>query len=200
VDRGPVGSFGKPIFIFDMKVVDKDDRECPPNVPGELVARIRVLGAAVNYFDNPEASEKKTRGGWIRSGDIVHVDEDGWYYFDYREGGGLRRSGDFIQPDKVEKAMGEHSDVSEAAVFGIPAASGAPGESDLVAAVTIFPGRDPDPASMFRLAREKLEANSVPSYIMVLDEIPKTISEKPQERFLLQKFEQGERVFKLEDY
>jgi len=201
VGQGPVGSFGKPIPMFNIKVVDEDDSECPPNVPGELVARIRVMGAAVNYFDNPEASEKKTRGGWIRSGDMVHRDEKGWFFFDYRKGGGLRRAGDFIQPDTVERAVGEHPDVSEVAVFGIPAASGAPGESDLVAAITMLPGKELDPTSLFKLAIDKLEANSVPGHILVLDEIPKTISEKPQERFLKKCFEeQSERVYKLEDY
>lgn len=201
VGKGPVGSFGKPIPLFNMKVVDENDRICPPHVPGELVGRIRFLGAAVNYFDNPEASRKKTRGGWIRSGDIVHVDADGWFFFDHRAGEGLRRAGDFIQPDAVERAIGEHPDVSEVAVFGIPATSGAPGESDLVAAFTLFPGKKPDPASLFELAARKLEANSVPSYLLFLDEIPKTISEKPQERFLKKSFaEQPERVYKLEDY
>ncbi len=201
VGKGPVGSFGKPIPIFNMNVVDQNDRDCPPDQPGELVARIRVMGAAVNYLDNPEASAKKTQGGWIRSGDIVHRDKDGWYFFDYRAGGGLRRAGDFIQPDTVEKIIGEHPSISEVAVFGIPAASGAPGESDIVAAFTLFPGQEPDPASIFELAKQKLDANSAPGYLMVMDDIPKTISEKPQERFLMECFEnQPNNVFKREDY
>jgi len=201
VGKGPVGSFGKPIIIFDMKVFDENDKECPPNVPGELVARVRGMGAAVNYFDNPDASKKKTRGGWIRSGDVVHTDDDGWFYFDYRSGGGLRRSGDFIQPDTVEKAVGEHPDVSEVAVFGIPAKSGAPGESDIVAAFSLFTGKQPDPAAIFETAAKKLEANSVPSYIMHMDQIPKTITEKPQERFLKKSFEDNkDRVYKQDDY
>jgi acyl-coenzyme A synthetase/AMP-(fatty) acid ligase len=201
VGQGPVGSFGKPIPLFDMKVVDENDKPCPPNVPGELIARIKIMGATVNYFDNPEASDKKTRGGWIRSGDMVHTDENGWYFFDYRAGGGLRRSGDFIQPDAVERIIGEHPDVSEVAVFGIPAESGSPGESDLVAGLTLFPGKEPDPASIYETAKKGLEPNSVPSYLLYLDKIPKTISEKPQERFLKQSFEEEpDRVYKFEDY
>ena len=86
-------------------------------------------------------------------------------------------------------------------VFGIPAESGAPGESDLVAAVTLFNGNNPNPSNLFEHARKGLEANSVPSYLLFLEEIPKTISEKPQERFLKQKFEEHpEMVYKLEDY
>ncbi len=196
--KGPIGSFGKPAGLFKMRVVDENDKPCPPNVPGEVIACFRGAGAVVNYFDNPEASEKKTRGGWNRTGDIVHVDENGWFFFDYRAGGGLRRSGDFIQPDTVEKVLGEHPDVSEVSVFGIPAAGGAPGESDLVAGIVLFKGKEPDPAGIFECARKGLEANSVPSYLLFLEEIPKTISEKPQERYLKEKFENHpERVYKL---
>ncbi len=201
IGKGPIGSFGKPIGIFDMRVVNEQDVPCPPNVPGEIIAKPRGVSAFVNYFDNPDASQKKTRGGWNRTGDIAHVDENGWYFFDYRMGGGLRRSGDFIQPDTVEKVIGEHPDVSEVSVFGIPAQSGAPGESDLVAGVVLFDGRQPDPSALFACARKGLEANSVPSYLLFLEEIPKTISEKPQERFLRQYFEERpEVVYRLEDY
>ena len=201
IGKGPIGSFGKPIFLFNMKIVDEKDNPCPPNVPGEVIAKIRGVDAFVNYYDNPEASKKKTLGGWNRTGDIAHTDEEGWFFFDYRVGGGLRRAGDFIQADNVEKVIGEHPDVSEVSVFGIPSESGAPGESDLVAAVTFFEGKKPDPASLFQHARKGLEANSVPSYLLYLEEIPKTISEKPQERFLKQNFEDHpELVYKLEDY
>ncbi len=201
IGEGPIGSFGKPIGLFSMKVVDENDNPCPPNVPGEVIARIKGIPAFVNYYDNPEASKKKTMGGWNRTGDIVHVDENGWFYFDYRVGGGLRRAGDFIQADNVERVIGEHESVSEVSVFGIPAESGAPGESDLVAGVVLFEGYERDPATLFAIARKGLEANSVPSYILFLDEIPKTISEKPQERFLKEKFENNkEDVCKAKDY
>jgi len=97
--------------------------------------------------------------------------------------------------------IGEHPDVSEVSVFGIPSAGGAPGESDLVAGIVLFDGKAPNPEDIFERARKGLESNSVPSYIMFLDEIPKTISEKPQERFLKQNFEERpELVYKLEDY
>jgi len=202
VDQGPVGSFGKPVdSIMEMEIFDENDEPCPPGQVGELVTRPRGGKAKVDYLDNPEASKDKTRGGWLRTGDMAWKDEDGWFFFAYRKGGGLRRSGDFIQPDKVEKVIGEHPDVSEVAVFGIPAESGAPGESDLVAAVMPFEGADPDPGDIFNHARKGLEPNSVPSYLMFVEEIPKTISEKPQERFLKQIFEEHpEKVHKLSDY
>jgi crotonobetaine/carnitine-CoA ligase len=189
VGQGPVGSFGKPAPGLEMKILDEDDNECPPGVVGEICSRPATGDPAkVEYFDNPEASEKKTRGGWLRSGDMGHSDEEGWLYFDYRKGGGIRRNGDFINPGFVEKVIAEHPDVSDVFVYGIPAKTGAPGESDVVAAISPMPGRTIDPKSVFELCRKGLETNFVPSYLQVVDEIPKTASEKPQERFLRERF------------
>jgi crotonobetaine/carnitine-CoA ligase len=73
-------------------------------------------------------------------------------------------------------------------VYGIPSASGVPGEKDVVAAVV---PKDPDLAAfdvqgLYRLCRQKLEASVVPTCIQLLHQIPKTASEKPQDRFLIE--------------
>jgi len=181
----PVGSFGKPIeFMMEMKVVDENDNECPPGVPGELVSRMKQGKTEVIYHGNEKASEEKTRGGWLRSGDMCHTDEEGNFYFDFRKGTELRRHGDFIQPDYVEKVIGEHPDVSEVCVYGIPSAGGAPGESDLVAAVTLFPGKELDLASIKEACKKGLEPNSIPSWLQVVNEMPKSASEKILDREL----------------
>jgi len=186
---GPVGSFGKPPEgLMEIRIVGEDDREVPPGVRGELISRMTTSPTEVTYFGKDRESREKTRGGWLRSGDICHRDEQGYLYFDFRKGGGLRRQGDFIQPDNVEKVIGGHPDVSEVCVYGIPAASGAPGESDLVAAVVAFPGRTLDPASVRDLCRENLEKNAVPSFLQLVEEIPKTVSEKALDRVLREAF------------
>jgi crotonobetaine/carnitine-CoA ligase len=173
-----------------MKILDENDGECPPGVIGEICSRpASGESARVEYFENPEASRQKTRGGWLRSGDMGHADAEGWLFFDYRKGGGIRRHGDFINPGFVEKVIAEHPDVSDVFVYGIPSRSGAPGEKDVVAAVVPTPGRTVDPRSVFALCRKGLEANFVPSYLQVVDEIPKTASEKPIERVLLERFD-----------
>ena len=186
---GPIGSFGKPPPNLEMKIVDDDGNECPPGVPGELISRpAGGEEAKVEYFRNEEASRAKTRGGWLRSGDICHRDADGWFYFDYRKGGGIRHNGDFVNAGFVEKVVAEHPDVSDVFVFGVPAASGAPGEKDIVAAVVPTDPKRFDAADVFRHCERGLEGNFVPSYLQVVSEIPKTASEKPQERFLLERF------------
>ena len=186
---GPIGSFGKPNpILYRMKIVDENDNELPPGERGELISRMTFGPTTVNYFGKKKESSEKTRGGWLRSGDICHKDKKGYLYFDFRKGGGLRRQGDFIQPDFVERVVGEHETVSEACVYGIPAASGAPGESDIVVAVAPFEGSTVDLDSLRELCRKKLEANSLPSYFQLVKEIPKSSSEKHLSRLLKDEF------------
>jgi len=184
---GPPDSFGKPVPGLEMKIVDERGVECPPGVVGEIVSRPATGEAAVvEYFGNPEASRAKTAGGWLRSGDMGHRDADGWLFFDYRKGGGIRHNGDFVNPGFVEKVIAEQPSVADVFVYGVPPASGAPGEKDVVAA--IVPRTPFDPQAIFAACRRGLEPNFVPSWIQVVEEIPKTISEKPQERVLLERF------------
>lgn len=201
VGQGPTGSFGKPIPSIEMKILDEAGRECPPGVVGEICTRPAGASAAppVDYHGNAEAGRNKVRGGWNRSGDMGHADAEGWLFFDYRAGGGIRHNGDFVDPSFVEKAIAEHPSVRDVFVYGVPAASGAPGEKDVVAAVVFAAGAARDVASVFAACRAHLEPNCVPSYLQVLDEIPKTASEKPQERILLEWFTpQAANVFRKE--
>jgi crotonobetaine/carnitine-CoA ligase len=194
---GPVGSFGKAAPNLEMKILDEEGNECPPGVAGELVCRPTTgENAEVEYFGNQAASREKTLGGWLRSGDVCHRDEEGWLFFDYRKGGAIRRSGDFVNPGFVEKVIAEHPQVTDVFVYGIPARSAAPGEKDVVAAVVPVERKSFDADSVFAACRAGLEPNSVPSYLQVVDEIPKTASEKPQERFLMEQFSpDAENVF-----
>ncbi|MCX5852707.1 MAG: AMP-binding protein [Deltaproteobacteria bacterium] len=186
---GPTGSFGKPIEgIMEMKVVREDDTECAPGEIGELISRMVGQKEEVQYHGKKEASEAKTRGGWLRSGDMCHGDDNGWFFFDFRKGGGLRRQGDFIQPEFVEKALAELPEVSDVCVYGIPAESGSPGESDIVAAIVPASGITIDPKKIFRTISSSLDNNSIPSFLQVVEEIPKTASEKNLDRVLRDEF------------
>jgi crotonobetaine/carnitine-CoA ligase len=200
--KGPIGSFGKPLpGLMEFRVVDENDTPLPPNTPGELIVKMNKGETTVDYLGNKDASEAKTRGGWLRTGDMVTQDEQGWYFFQNRKGSELRRAGDFIQPDHIERVMGEHPDVSEVCVYGIPAASGAPGESDLVAAIAPFEGRTIDPATIFEKCKQDLEPNFVPSFLQIKDTIPKTISEKALDRILKNEFSpDSDNVYAVTDY
>ena len=186
---GPIGSFGKPIEgVMDIKIVRQDDSECEPGEIGELIVVPKQGKAEVEYLGKKKASEEKTRGGVLRSGDMCHKDKEGWLFFDFREGGGLRRHGDFIMPEYVEKALADLPEVTDVCVYGIPAESGAPGESDIVAAVVPAPGQTLDLKKISKILSASLEKNSIPSFIQVVDEIPKSASEKNLDRILKDEF------------
>ena len=186
---GPVGSIGKAPPGFVGKIVDENDNEVPPGEPGEIVFQNKDGSSPiVSYFNNQKASSDKTRDGWLRMGDIGYKDEKGWFYFLYRKGGGIRHNGDFVNPAFVEKELAEHPSITDVFVYGVESKNGVPGEKDVVAAIVPTGRQHFDPGSIFLYCIEKLESNFVPSYLQVVQEIPKTASEKPQERFLLEAF------------
>ncbi|QNN59116.1 AMP-binding protein [Diaphorobacter ruginosibacter] len=187
IGGGPVGSIGRVAPYLAHRIVDDAGRDVPRGTPGELLVQpADGTPFQVEYVGNPEASAKKGAGGWLHMGDVVREDADGWLFFEYRKGGGIRRNGDFIATAYVEKAIAESGLVSDVYVYGVPASSSAPGEKDLVAAVVPLVDKEFDAQALFRRCREALEANFVPSFIQVVGEIPKTASEKPQERFLVE--------------
>ena len=187
--EGPIGSFGKPIEgVMEMKIVREDDSECAPGEIGELVVAQKQGKVEVEYLGKQKASQEKTRGGVLRTGDMCHKDENGWLFFDFRKGGGLRRQGDFILPEYVEKAIADLGYVSDVCVYGIPAESGAPGESDIVAAVVPVAGTTLDVKIISNELSKVLERGYIPQYLQIVDEIPKTASEKNLDRVLRDEF------------
>ena len=196
---GPLGSFGKPIEgLMEMKVVHEDDTECKPGEIGELICGRAGAREEVEYHGKKDASAAKTRGGWLRTGDMCHRDADGWFYFDFRKGGGLRRQGDFILPEYVEKALADLPDVNDVCVYGIPAESGSPGESDIVAAVVFAPGARLDVKIIASELSRTLEKGYIPQYLQIVDNIPKTASEKNLDRVLREEFsKEADNVFRF---
>jgi len=182
---GPVGSFGKAPDILEMTIVDEDDQPVPAGTIGELVGRPAGGSARLEYFKNSAASDRKTRGGWMHTGDMCWRDADGWYFFAHRkEEGGIRRMGEFIPEGFVRRVVLDHPDVADVHVYGVPSRTGAPGESDLVVAVVVGRPEAFDAGSLFERCGRLLERSHVPDYIQVVDELPKTASEKVQTRFL----------------
>jgi crotonobetaine/carnitine-CoA ligase len=179
---GPVGSFGKPPHgLIEMAVVDEGGKGVRPGVVGELVTRPAGQSASVEYYKNPEASRLKARGGWLHTGDMCRLDKDGWLHFAFRmEEGGIRKQGEFISEGFIRRVLVEHPAVVDVHVYGVPARSGAPGESDIVAAVVLRQFNDSAPRQLFDLCRQRLEHSHVPDYIQVVAELPKTASEKVQ--------------------
>ncbi|WP_317928435.1 class I adenylate-forming enzyme family protein [Halioxenophilus sp. WMMB6] len=187
---GPIGSCGQAPAMLELKIFDDDGNECAPGEPGEICFKNSDgTSPVVKYFKNPEASERKTVGGWLRMGDVGHVDENGWLYFHYRKGGGIRRNGDFVNPAFVEKALSQNDMVDDVFVYGVAMPGMAPGEKEVVAAIVPSSMDDFDAGAVFDACRKNLAASFMPTFLQVVEQIPKTASEKPQERFLLDAFD-----------
>lgn len=184
---GPIGSIGKPPPDSICTIFDELGRECPVGTLGEICFR-PVSGAhpPVVYFQNPEASAEKVSDGWIRTGDAGYKDADGWVYFAHRISNSIRRNGDFISASHIEAEIAALEDVADVHVYGLSTPGNAPGEKEVIAAIVPHPDRAFDLLGVFAHCREQIGSNSVPSFVQIVDEIPKTASEKPQERFLVQ--------------
>ena len=187
---GPVGSFGKPEGAYvEMKVEGKGGKPCEADEIGELMFRFRNQKNDFEYQSIPQADGNINENGWSRTGDMVHRDSDGWYFFDYRKDQDLRRYGEFIAAREVEGVLLAHPEVKEACVYGIAASSGAPGEHDLVAAIIPKTDITPDVSGIAAFCAAKLSAAAVPSYIQLVDAIPKTRTDKVVRRLLIEAFE-----------
>jgi crotonobetaine/carnitine-CoA ligase len=187
--NGPIGSCGRPLPNLQLAILDEQDRPCPPGIAGEICFR-NVDGTCptLEYMNDPGATARKLAGGWLRMGDVGHVDDAGWLHFHYRKGGGIRRNGDFVNAAAVEKALADLESIDDVYVYGVPLPGMAPGEKEVVAAVVPSePGRF-DPRVVFHACSARLDATAVPRFLQVLPEIPKTASEKPLERVMLEAF------------
>lgn len=113
---GPVGSIGRPVPSLEYRIVDDEGCDVRANQNSERVGEILFRHAdgspfRVTYFNNPSASEKKCAGGWLHMGDVVREDRDGWLYFLFRKGGGIRRNGEFINTVFIEKVIAQAPEI-----------------------------------------------------------------------------------------
>jgi len=188
---GPVGSIGKPPLGGICEILDSDGTILGPGEPGEICFRnADGTVAPVTYFGNPEASAAKTKGGWFRTGDIGWKDADGWLFFSHRDGQAIRRNGDFIDGRAIETAIAAMPGVADAYVYGLATPRNTPGEKEVIAA--IVPEKGFDPATVIPTCASALGSANVPTYLQIVEAIPKTASEKPQDRHLIAMLERND--------
>ena len=113
-------------------------------------------------------------------------------FFHFRKGGGIRRNGDFINSDIIEKVFSQLPEVTDVFIYGVASKSGVAGEKDIVAAIVLDNGVELDVHNIYQQVRKELSNGVMPSYLHIVEQIPKTASEKPQERFLLDAFDPQE--------
>ncbi|MCC7538894.1 MAG: AMP-binding protein [Deltaproteobacteria bacterium] len=155
------------------RVVRDDGSDAAPDEPGELW--LSNPATMRGYWEDEAATRATLVDGWLRTGDLVRRDADGWYTFVSRIKDVLRRRGHNVAPAEIEAALLEHPSVAEAAVIGTPSALG---EDDLVAFVAPRAGETCAPDTLLAWLRDRLSAYKVPDRIEVRDALPKTATER----------------------
>jgi long-chain acyl-CoA synthetase len=111
-------SVGVPVPVVDVRVVDPDGHDVPLGEVGELW--IQGPNVVKGYWDLPEATEQTFGNGWLKSGDVARLDEEGFVYIVDRAKDMVIRGGENVYCVEVEDVLFEHPDVADVAVIGVP--------------------------------------------------------------------------------
>ena len=172
-DARRVGAVGVPFPSTEVRVVDQDDhtREVAQGEPGELLLRgPQVFGG---YWERPEETAAVVLDdGWIRTGDVVVMDDEGFFTVVDRIKELIITGGFNVYPSEVEDVLRHLPEIADAAVVGVPSPHG--GE-DVVAAVVLEPGRTLDAEAVREACKEHLAAYKVPRRITAVNELPRSM-------------------------
>lgn len=168
-----LGTSGKARFLTEAKVVDKAGREIAPGEIGELLLRSPMI--MKGYYKNPEATAEAIRDGWLFTGDLCSIDEDGFITLVDRKKDMIISGGSNIYSVEVENILYAYNGVLEAAVIGVPDEKW----GELVAAIIVAkPGYTIDPDELIEFCREHLAGYKIPRRVMFMDVLPRNASGK----------------------
>ncbi len=170
------GSCGRPRTGITCRIVDAHDLEVPRGAAGELIVRDDLPWTMnLGYDGNPEATAAAWRNGWFHTGDAFRQDESGNYFFVDRIKDAIRRRGENISSVEVETEIKAHPAVEEAVAVAVPAEGG---EDEVLAAIVLRAGQQPDPVGLIEFLRPRMPYYMVPRYLRFVAEIPKTETNK----------------------
>ncbi|MET8853302.1 ATP-dependent acyl-CoA ligase [Amycolatopsis sp. NPDC004625] len=166
------GCIGRPSRDREVQIAGDDGKPLPRGETGQLL--IRGIGLMHGYHDDPEATAKAFRNGWFHTGDLARMDTAGRVYYVGRTKDMIRRSGENISADEVERALLLHPAVRLAAVVAVPDEL----RGEEVKAYVVCDGDRPDPAGLAAFCAGKLAYFKVPRFWAFADELPMTPSER----------------------
>ncbi len=193
-DHDPEGNermrgIGIPLPTVEMKIVDENHEEVPPNTIGEIATRSTLNMS--HYFNNEEKTKETVdEDGWLYTGDAAIMDKDGYFYIKDRVKDMIISGGENVYPAEVENAIFGHPQVNEVAVIGIPDEKW--GEA-VKAVVSPKPGvEEVDTDSVIAHAREQIAGFKVPKSVDVIAELPRNASGKILRRELRAPYWEGQ--------
>ncbi len=170
-EKRKVGSIGLAFPSTDCKIVDLDNRskDLPIGEVGELAVKGPQIMAG--YHNRPDETADVLKDGWLFTGDIAKMDEEGWTYIVDRKKDLINASGYKVWPNEVEEVLFEHPKIREAAVIGIPDETR--GET-VKAFVVLEPGQTATVDEIRAYAKEKMSVYKVPTHIDFVEDLPKS--------------------------
>jgi crotonobetaine/carnitine-CoA ligase len=182
-DRRP-GSCGKPLPIYEIKLLDDQDEEVPVGEPGEIVFRpLEPFTMMLEYYNMPDKTLETFLNLWFHTGDLAKRDADDYLYFVDRKKDALRRRGENISSFEVERAINTHPKVLESAAIAVKSELA---EDEVKICVVLKPGEELDPEELITYADERMPYFAVPRFVEFMDALPKTPTERVQKHLLKQ--------------
>jgi acyl-CoA synthetase (AMP-forming)/AMP-acid ligase II len=183
----PLRAAGLPLPYADIEIRDEDNRPVPVGEPGEIV--VRCDGQMSGFWNDPEATARRIVDGWVRTGDIGRLDDNGYLYVLDRVDDMIISGGFNIWPAELENAITDHPAILEAAVFGIPDERW--GETPM--AVCVTDGTTPvTEAEIVELCARRLGSYKKPGRVLLTQEpLPKSAVGKIMRKTLREPYWQG---------
>jgi len=176
---GAIGSAGRALFGTEIRIADGDGRALPPGAEGEILVRGPTVMAG--YLGDAEATERALRDGWLHTGDVGALDPEGRLRVLDRWADLIVSGGENVSPAEVEAVLGEHRDVEEVGVAGVPDADLG---SRVVAWVVPRAGAPSLPGELRSFCRSRLAGFKVPKEIRLASSLPRNSSGKLLRRAL----------------
>ena len=173
-----------PRFTNEVRIAGENGQPLPPNTIGEIT--LHNPATMLGYWRNQEQTDEALRDGWLFTGDLGWLDEDGFLYFVDRKKDVIRRRGENISSQQVEDVIKAHPSVLDCAVLAVPSELG---EDEVKAYILPRPGFTADPEEVVLWCADRLAYFKVPRYIEVRDEFPRTPSLRVRKDVLRQERE-----------
>ena len=181
------GSVGVPPAFYRMRIERPDGSECAVGEPGEIVGRGPIIAAG--YYKRPDLTAQAWRDGWLHTGDVGYVDDEGYLHLVDRMKDMIDSGGVKVYPRDVEEVAARHPDVSEVAVFGIP--HGKWGETP-VAAVILRAGAGATAEELRNWINERVSARfQRVSAVVIMDDFPRSTAGKTLKREMREPYWKG---------
>jgi acyl-CoA synthetase (AMP-forming)/AMP-acid ligase II len=175
-------STGKAFFHTEVRVVDEQGEPCPPGVAGEVV--VRGEHVMREYWNRPDATAETLRDGWLHTGDVAVMDEEGFVAIQDRIKDMIISGGENVYPAEVEGVLMTHPGIVEAAVIGVPSEKW--GEVPL--AIVVARDESLTAEAVLEFCRGKLAGYKRPQAVQFVGEIPRNPSGKILKRVLREQF------------